>query len=168
MGYPTWIFLDPKTSRGDTVSAYRVVDVYSTAPRIEKDVPGISIEEVSIQSTPFGRCETIVGKLVTQAGGSTEDRSYSWDKETGILAERVITGIMQRSTFTERFTLIQVHGLTGTVSERATTQTTLSPYYSTQYMVLVTNTLAMLAPYLATIAIVATAAAIAIRRRHEN
>jgi len=164
LGYPTWIFLDPKTSRGETVSAYRVVDVYSTAPRIEKDVPGISVEEVSIQSTPFGRRETIVGKQVTRTGGSTEERHYSWDKETGILVERVITGIMQTWTFTERFTLIQVQALTG-ISE---IRTTLSSDYSAQSTTPITNTLAMLAPYLATITIVATAAAIAIRRRHEN
>jgi hypothetical protein len=58
LGYPTWIFLGPKTSRGETVSTYGAVDVYSTAPRIGKGL-GISIEEFSIQSTPFGRRETI-------------------------------------------------------------------------------------------------------------
>jgi len=166
LGYPTWIFVDPKTSRGDTVFTYKVVDAYSTAPGIEKDV--ISVEEVSIQSTPFGRRETIVGKLVIQVGQSTEYRNYSWDKETGIMVERVITGISQTSTITERFTLIQVHGLTGTVSERATTRTTLSSDYSAQYTVVITNTLATLAPYIAAIAIIATAVAIAIKRKRRN
>jgi hypothetical protein len=105
---------------------------------------------------------------VSRVGGSTEDWHYSWDKETGILVERVITGIMQTGTFTERFTLIRVHGMARTVSERATTQTTLSTYYSDQYMVLITNALTALAPYLATITIAAAAVAIAVRRRHEK
>lgn len=117
LGYPTSIFINPKTTLYDEITSYEYQGHYDPSPKIKKMT--FSINRIEDLPTPFGEREILVreGVLTSQPGENQTKWRIEylnlWDRETGILIDWSTRGATEEQIWMYNINLNKVDRIEG-------------------------------------------------------